>query len=219
LQKYIYFQKRIKENAEGKITEDEKKLNTYYYINARKKFEDISKEISDIEEYVMQNVRYIYFKYEAILMISNHIKTSLYKISEVNIPRIEVNKSIVDTSKNKEVYFDTELTGAIHKICNNTIFETINEVSFYYEINLMNTENKLVIKGDNIMKVYFLIFKLKNKINEAKKRKEWIKNILIKLQLEEKNYSSKASSIINESSETSKDFVNDIISILPTKIK
>lgn len=219
LKNYTYFQERIKENAYGKITEDEKRLNTSNYIKAREKFEHISNEISEIEEEVMQNVRYIYFKYEVILMISNHIKTNLSKISEFNIPIIEENISIVNNSKNTEVYFDTELTGAIHKICNNTIFETINEVSFYYEINLIKAENKLVIKGDNIMKVYFLIFKLKNKIIDSKKRKEWINNILNKLKLEEKNYNSKASSIINESSETSKDFVNDLNIILPTKIK
>lgn len=197
------FFKKAEENEHDPIWEEYiYKKQLYDWKN--KELDALHKKREHILYYVLP---YIYNKFSEISILSNSF------LSILNSYELKIKLS------QNEVYFDSELTGALYKICNDFIFETMDEISFYYEINLINTENKLVIKGDNIMKVYYLIFKLKDKIEEDKKRTEWIKNILVKLGLKMKNYNSKASSIDKEPTETLKAFMNDIKTILSKKRK
>lgn len=198
------FLKKAEENEHDPIWEEYiYKKQLYDWKN--EELDALHKKREHILYYVLP---YIYNKFSEISILSNSFLSILNSYSS--------NEQTLKLLK-KGDYFDTELTGALYKICNDSIFETIDDVIFYYEINLINTEIKLVIKGENILKVYYLIFRLKDKIKDVKKRTEWVNNILIKLGLEKKNYNSKASSIIKEQSETLKDFVKDINTILSTK--
>lgn len=200
------FFKKAEENEHDPVWEE--------YIYKKQLYDWENEELDGLHkkrEHILYFVLpYINNKFSEISILSSSFLTILNSYSS--------NSIILKLSQNK-IYIDSELTGAIYKIYNDFIFETIDEISFYYEINLINTENKLVIKGDNILKVYYLIFRLKDKIKDVKKRNEWVNNMLIKFGLEKKNYNKKASSIIKVESETSIDFMKDINAIFPPKPK
>lgn len=117
------------------------------------------------------------------------------------------------TSEN-EIYFDTEITGKLHKICNNNIFHPIDEISFYFEFNLINTNSKLIKKAESVAKINYLIANLKDKIEDKRKSRFWVESILEKLEMKMSTYKSKAKNINEESSESLFNFKSDIDEII-----
>lgn len=204
LKKYNDFRDLIKQNVSDVITKEDKELNLLNYQKARKEFEDISKgiskEISDIEEYVMENARYIYFQYEGIFVISNHIKTNLSK-----------------NLKEVKVYFDMYILGGIYKIYNNVLFEPTDEDTFRDFFNLIENSTALKIKERKITNTHHLINELYLLLGKSEKSNSWRTSILKSFGWDEAEH-SKRYNILNRKAEGNNNkaikFCNELTLIL-----
>lgn len=107
-------------------------------------------------------------------------------------------------------YFDMATASAIHKICNNTIFENISETDFYTAINLLASDKILQMKQGEKTRVCFLVYKMYENIKSDNKT-EWRTSILQQLDIDENYYKSKYKEPISEvPSRKSEQFAREI---------
>ncbi|MBA0882737.1 type 1 periplasmic-binding domain-containing protein [Flavobacterium undicola] len=122
--------------------------------------------------------------------INNKLSNAFLDSLEYYFP-VKEKRSIKPINNDETTYFETELISKIYKVCNNEQFEYVTELDFIFSINLYSNSKPLKIKKDEIIRVYYLIYKLYN-ICDKNKRKHWLKRTLHDLEIKKGNYDSKS---------------------------
>ncbi len=116
---------------------------------------------------------------------SSQVKQSKEKI----LPKEKEQLSV--SSNNDTVYVNMKLASSIHELCNNVQFEFLSDTDFYNLLNNKPTTAKLTIKQGEKTRVYFLIHRIGNSLNNQVKKAEWMEYIFRLLDINEAHYNSK----------------------------
>lgn len=116
-----------------------------------------------------------------------------HKLNEIT------QKYVPKTTQNlpEGTFFDMAKSSTIHRICNNTIFESLSETDFYSAINLLASDQALKLKQGEKTRACFLVYKMYESIKSDKKT-EWRASILQQLEIDENYYKSKYKEPISE---------------------
>lgn len=126
-----------------------------------------------------------------------------------------IQKYIPKTTRNlpEGTYFDMATASAVHKICNNTLFEELSDTDFYTAINLLSSEKAFRLKHGEKTRACFLIYKMYESLKSNNKT-EWRTLILQHLDIDENYYKSKYKDPISEvPSRKSAQFASEITEI------
>lgn len=131
-----------------------------------------------------------------------YLKNVFYEISELSKSFLSILENYIfnndDTNKsrveqmpsNSYQYFDMNIVSMIHKECNGIQFENITELDLYLNLNNKPSNNRLVIKSGEKIRVCYLIHKLYEHIKAVDKA-DWRNYILQILGIKESLYTSK----------------------------
>lgn len=188
-----------------KLEEIEKRKIEYYqakeiYYDEKKELDELYDEKKEREEYSLQ---FLKNRFNDIFEINQSLKTELSKYCQSNYDR-------------NDFYFEMSLCGDVYKIVNDNIFYDLDPIVFYESLNLLNS-GFFKIKNENRLKVYYLIRKLNNSIEDTEKKKVWLEKMLENLEIKKSTYHSK-SKINNEtSSDTLMNFKKEIDKVFSKK--
>ena len=132
-----------------------------------------------------------------------------HKLNEI------IQKYIPKTTRNlpEGTYFDMATASAVHKICNNTIFEELSDTDFYTAINLLPSQKALRLKHGEKTRACFLVYKMHESLKSDNKT-EWRTSILQHLDIDENYYKSKYKEPVSEvPSRKSAHFASEITEI------
>lgn len=190
--------------------ENEKKIMFDKYQNKRNEYLKVSSNYAsllstqnDYYNFVIQH--YADNMFEKINILNNLYLKFIYE-------HLMVNES------NIEIYFEKNIIKEIHKITSKEIFNEISFNSFYNNINLIESDENIVVKKGNIFYACYLIKKLYDN-NDSENKLNWRKTILMKLGLTD-NYEKQANSIEQKKTDGNRAevFYNNLTAIFNKKI-
>lgn len=202
---FIYSNNDLDAIAYGNFSKEETTFCKNKYEFAKSLYYE-EKKILDLlfdEQNELENFAFKYSsnKFNSIYTLSNSFK----KITEIYLNRID---------KKNEQYFDTNLLISIHKECNKELFEESLDLVFCSEFNLYNSINTLKKIERQNNKIYYLIYKLSETINNQKKT-IWIDKILNNLNLNLDTYKSKYKEILKSTKrKNTNDSVYDFVKVI-----
>lgn len=148
-----------------------------------------------------------------------YLDNVFYKVAELSKSFLTILASHTDTNKilqaeqllsNSYQYFDMNIVSMIHKECNGIQFEDVTELDLYLNLNNKLSNNRLVIKGGEKVRVCYLIHRLYCYC-KVEDKTDWRNYILDLLNIKESFYTSKYKEAISEfASLGSQEFVKRI---------
>ena len=95
-----------------------------------------------------------------------------------------------DCAREPIIYFSENLMTDLYDLCNGNQFASINMMNFSANFNLQISETSLVVKKKEKQRVYYLLYKLSEVIQEDM-RDTWLEAILDNLKLKKEIYNKK----------------------------
>ena len=148
-----------------------------------------------------------------------YLNNVFYKVAELSKSFLTILASHTDsnnklqaeqTPSNSCQYFDMNIVSMIHKECNGIQFKDITELDLYLNLNNKPSDNRLLIKTGEKVRVCYLIHKLYS-YSKAEDKADWRSYILNLLDIKERFYNSKYKECTSEwASLESHDFVKRI---------